>query len=462
MNTLYFAESLTLGDPNSSLAICTLWTPREKAVSLVDDFFVAGQLYSVEGVSWLVRSLLANPNVRDLLVVGKSLNGSHEALRAFWNGSDNVHLEIDREILKELRKQVTFHDFVGTVKPGAVAEIVECLQRPLRSPWSLPNIFPYTLPTPDSLEASESGWCVRGTLAEAYSQILWNVMTYGKRTRTQHSSDQLELLNVTAVITSPPADSWQSWMPFSKEELGEQISFHPKIEYSGYLKKLFTPEVEEGVAYTYGSRLRNYRGIDQIVTMMDELWVTSHSRRAVSVLWDVELDIGSANPPCLVLIQGRIRDEKLYMTAYFRSHDMYRAWGLNVAGLRYLQYEMATRLAVDLGELAIHSTSAHIYEHDWDEVRKVVDQTKKLRWIRHDPRGAFTITLENATVVVRHYLDGKHVQTFAEIDQGSMEQTVAPYLSTTAHAIYLGRELCRAYRALRDGKSYTQDSKNDA
>ena len=37
-------------------------------------------------------------------------------------------------------------------------------------------------------------------------------------------------------------------------------------------------------------------------------------------------DASSPSPPCLVLVQARLRDGRLHLTAFFRSHDIYRAW----------------------------------------------------------------------------------------------------------------------------------------
>ncbi len=101
-------------------------------------------------------------------------------------------------------------------------------------------------------------------------------------------------------------------MPWSREQL------------DAYYPQLLTPQRPENIAYTYGERLFDWKGHDQVAAMVQELRETRFSRRAVAVLWDPTRDVGSADPPCLNLIQARAREGKLYLTAFFRSHDIFR------------------------------------------------------------------------------------------------------------------------------------------
>ena len=115
----------------------------------------------------------------------------------------------------------------------------------------------------------------------------------------------------------------------------------------------------DGFVYTYGERLNRY---DQIGYIIRELREHPTSRRAIATTWIAIVDQIRQHVPCLQLIELLVRDNKLYMTAIFRSHDIGRAYVSNVYGLGTLQARIAKELGVEMGSLTTHSVSAHIYE----------------------------------------------------------------------------------------------------
>ena len=60
--------------------------------------------------------------------------------------------------------------------------------------------------------------------------------------------------------------------------------------------------------------------------MAEDLRRFRFSRRSVASLWDPRSDPGSEDPPCVDFVQASVRDDKLHLTAYIRSNDIYRAW----------------------------------------------------------------------------------------------------------------------------------------
>ncbi|RRR67831.1 MAG: hypothetical protein EI684_18370 [Candidatus Viridilinea halotolerans] len=479
---LYFAPNLTLGNPASGLAICLLWTPQERVLPALDatGYALVGNLYSRDGVSFLVRNLLAQPQITDLLLCGKDLTGSGAALVALLHdGVDatgciqgegtRLHPEISLEALALLRRSVRLHDYRGIARGADLAALVAnhgCAARP----WArAPLIFPYHEPTVATLPSATMGMLLRApTIREAYLRLLWHVLHYGQRGSTQQSSDQREVLDVLTVVSDEPADvahcSYAAWMPFSRESLGERQA---DGRYSGYLGQLLHAEGSAGLSYTYGSRLRAFGGeLDQIAVMAKDLTAAHTSRRAVAVLWSPEEDGTSSNPPCLNLIQARIRDERLHLTAYFRSHDIYRAWATNAYGLRALQSELAGMVNSVPGELAMLSHSAHIYAHDWAAAEELVAQqfgAADLR-LQRDARGSFVIVIEPPEIVVRHYSPaGEHLQSQRGRSARELGRALAPYVGDSGHALYLGQELQKAEFALRQGRAeaYRQDEPLD-
>ena len=475
---LYFAQSLSLGSPASGVGLCLLWTPQDRVLPALDpaSYAVAGNLYSRDGLSFLVRNLLAQPTITALVLCGRDLTGSGAALVAlFRDGLDaagcivgdgaHLHADIPPAAIALLRQHVTLHDYRDTVRPEALGPLLAALHRPA-APWATaPMLFPYNEPTAKALPITATGLLLRAlTVRGAYLQMLWNVLRFGMHTATQHSSDQRELLDVLTIVSKEPTDparwSYAPWMPFTRASLGERL---PDGSYTGYLAQFLQAEPAAGVSYTYGTRLRAFAGtVDQVAAIVADLRATGASRRAVAALWNPAQDAGSASPPCLNLVQARLRDGQLHLTAYFRSHDVYRAWATNAYGLRTLQGEIAGALAVPAGELAILSHSAHIYAHDWAHAEELVAHHYRPARQRHvrDTRGSFVITVVPPEIVVRHYsLGGEHLQTFTGTTARELGFTLAAYIGEVQHALYVGREIQRAELALTLGRpeAFVQD-----
>lgn len=511
---VYFANNLALGAPTSSVGLCLLWTPQERVLPALEraHYAVAGNLYSGEGISYLVRNILARPTIRTLALCGRDLTGSGAALVALLeHGIDSEHriggvaaatgttIRLHRELppaaIEQMRRGVQLVDARDRVRPEAIAALLAELPQQPEPFLPEPLLFPYTEPTAETLPAAEHGFVVRApTVRAAYLHLLWHVLTFGRRSATGHSADQRELLDVLTVISAEPGDpahfSHADWMPFSRASLGQRL---PAGGFSGYLSQfLQAGQADAGVSYTYGDRLRAFASppgpdrpdsphspdspIDQLATIIADLRTSGHSRRAVAVLWNPAQDAGSASPPCLNLVQARLRAAPaeappgslpcLHLTAYFRSHDIYRAWPSNAFGLRALQQLLIEGLApetpVQPGDLVIISHSAHVYAHDWEAAQTLLaHHAHALRpKLLRDPRGSFVVRLEPPAIAVEHYTPGgTHLQTLRGPDARTLEPQLAPYLSDMGHALYLGRELHKAELALRLGRpgSYRQD-----
>lgn len=475
---VYFAQSLALGSPASGVGLCLLWTPQERVLPALDPggYALAGNLYSRDGVSFLVRNLLAKPTITDLVLCGKDLTGGGAALVALLrHGLDaegrivgdgtRLHPEIPREAVELLRRAVTLHDHRDTARPEQIAALLHGLCRPARAWAEQPMLFPYEEPVAAALPADATGLLLRApTVRAAYLRLLWHVLSFGRRGATQHSSDQRELLDVLTVVSDEPIDparcSYADWMPFTRAELGAR---RPDGSYSGYLAQIAGSSVPAGVSYSYGARLRGLGGgVDQVAALVADLRAAGASRRAVATLWDPAHDPGSPNPPCLTQLQASLREGRLGLTAYFRSHDIYRAWATNAYGLRALQGQIAEELGAQPGDLAILSHSAHVYAHDWERAGELLAHQYRAadpRLIR-DARGSFVIALEPPEIVVRHYSPGgEHVQSFRGKSARELGAALTPYLGELSHAVYLGQELQKAEHAIALGRpeAYWQD-----
>ena len=470
-NPIYKRNQLILGNPESSIGIVTLWTDRRRVAERLDKELYAaiGQLYSsTRGLDFLVRNLLANPQIRHLVVTGLDLSGSGQVLRDFFqNGvvkgrtplgiecwlvkSDvegYIDLEVPKEAIELLRKNVKPHFFNDD-------ELVEGLRRIARSegskaPYSEPLIFEKKEKGTATLPGEEAVYVVRGrTVAETWVRILDTIMKFGRVSATHYDSQQKEIIDLVSVVSDEdPENLWvPDFLPMTLDYLNQ------------YFPRVLTGREYPDCRYTYGQRLRTHFGIDQVEAIINKLCRELVSRSATAILWDPVVDNTKGGSPCLNHIWVRVVDEKLYLTATIRSNDMFEGWPENAFSLRKLQELIRTEVnkrtgrEIKLGELVIVSQSAHIYDDCWEQAEIIVkEQLDKVSSREKDPRGDFIIEIEDGLIKVEHIApSGEHLGTYRGRTARELQRMISKenLLASIDHAIYLGRELQKAEVALK-------------
>ena len=77
-------------------------------------------------------------------------------------------------------------------------------------------------------------------------------------------------------------------------------------------------------------------------------------------------DIKLHDPPCLRLIDTRVRYGKLHFMLYFRSWDLWGGFPANLGGLELVKQYMAEEINVENGEIIASSKGLHLYEYAWE------------------------------------------------------------------------------------------------
>lgn len=463
---IYFKERLCLVNPKEGfIGIATCWTPKEKiALSMPDKVAVVGQLYTKGGIEYIIRNLWANPRVSCLVVCGQDSTKSGKALVEFFGkkADDEQPLFFDEKIspkaLEIIRKKVRLVDLRGKSDPREIAkEIAKLRHRPpfAKRARTFPQAeIPECFPSETSVFRIEAP-----TIGFAWLQILRVVLKFGWEIPRilVYGNKEKGVLNLTTVITEEN---------MSKPKLYRFLNFDKK-ELRAYFKEFFNSERGEQ-AYTYGERLLDYFGIDQVKIMVKKLREFSYNKGAVAILWQPTIDnFPKRKPwhtPCLTLIQGICQKEKLHLTAYFRSNDVFGAWPLNAFALRKLQTVLAEKIKKQVGLLTIISQSAFIDDHDLGAARKVVAENERV-FCQWDPRGNFIISIEDKEIVAKHFSpSGKFLQEFRVSGKKPkaaikmIEKLLAAQaISRIDHAFDLGAELQKAELAIKLGILYKQD-----
>jgi len=151
------------------------------------------------------------------------------------------------------------------------------------------------------------------------------------------------------------------------------VAVHGDPGWSAWMEHNFTsPEnvSELGDARSYGARLRDRGGRDQIAWVVDRLRADPEARSATITTFEPETD--TSYIPCISLLDFWLRDGALELVVYAHSLDFgKKAYG-NLVELARLQHEVAERVGVGVGRLVIHAKSAHVYEPEWAALERIV------------------------------------------------------------------------------------------
>jgi thymidylate synthase len=128
---------------------------------------------------------------------------------------------------------------------------------------------------------------------------------------------------------------------------------------------------ELGGARSYGARLRDYGGRDQVAWVVERLRADPASRSATITTFEPLTD--TSYIPCVSMLDfWRPRSDALDLVVYAHSLDFgKKAYG-NLVELARLQAEVAGRLGAPVGSLTIHVKSAHVYEPELELMERLV------------------------------------------------------------------------------------------
>ena len=137
------------------------------------------------------------------------------------------------------------------------------------------------------------------------------------------------------------------------------------MEYiESYLPYLMTSHKAEGEQYTYGQYLE--KQIAEVIKMYKE---DGYNTNQAFMAVGNEQSISLSDPPCLRMIDTRIRDDKLNFVVYFRSWDLWAGFPSNLAAIQLLKEYMSSEIGVGDGEIIAMSKGMHLYQYAWDLAR---------------------------------------------------------------------------------------------
>ena len=114
---------------------------------------------------------------------------------------------------------------------------------------------------------------------------------------------------------------------------------------------------------SYGTRTKG-----QYDVMVDRLKKDPDTRQAVVTIWNPERDMleKKRDYPCTILHQFRIRRNRLNMSVYMRSNDVWLGAAYDFFQFTRVQIAIASILGIEPGSYSHHVGSLHIYEENYD------------------------------------------------------------------------------------------------
>lgn len=192
--------------------------------------------------------------------------------------------------------------------------------------------------------------------SDAWQWAIGTIQSYGDLVRTEDGQLTKEVMNLMVTVTDP-LNGW----PVGGS--GWDLAALKR-----YAEELLNDDDNTGFDYTYGERLLTYPDtdgnyvIDQIGNCIAKLKANPTTRRAIAITWVPDWDYAAGHVPCLQSVSFLVRQDKLHLTAFFRSWDCGRAMVPNMYGLSKLLRYVADEVGMETGSLTCIAASGHIYE----------------------------------------------------------------------------------------------------
>lgn len=477
---------LVVQNSDGAAALCILWNLIERVQEIAPELAktcqlsVIGNLRTPIGISWFVRGLWLMPNVSRVVLWGKDLQQTGEALVRLWHEGPTADHQVPgfgwrldplvpREAIDKLRGIVELIDLRHLPKPS---EVLPWLDRGGRSRSKSRSFAPVELPDLQTLPSLPGHIMIRATdPGDAWQRILHHLLQYGMPRDTRKKESIVHHFSVKAIFPVLEEDDSEAWFGISK------------MDAENYLADVLRPAPptmqdasghEVPIAdYHYGQRIQDWLGHNQLGEVILRIRDNSETKRgSISILQTGDLE-DLEDAPCWSLITFAVINGALHSSNIFRSHDMFGGWPNNCLAILQIHRKVARELGLLLGSTEIVSQNAQVYTRhmqtakDWLLKRGfMLERAGHFVGFRPDPAGAFVFSIVNQSDVSRQYV---RAQLFNQAGDQLLWETehanprtlirwiVESMVLDPQHVRYLGGEEERIVQAIRTGESYHQD-----
>ena len=159
----------------------------------------------------------------------------------------------------------------------------------------------------------------------------------------------------------------------------------------------------------YGKQWRSWvcpdgSTIDQIENVINQIKSNPNSRRLIVSAWNPADVDQMALPPCHLLFQFYVADNKLSCQLYQRSADVFLGVPFNIASYALLTHIIAHQTELDVGEFVHTFGDVHIYNNHIDQVKLQLSRdTRKLPTLQIKNAGQYFNQYEFDDFIIDEY-----------------------------------------------------------
>tara|TARA_B110000014_G_scaffold249007_1_gene223890 strand:+ start:160 stop:990 length:831 start_codon:yes stop_codon:yes gene_type:complete len=179
-----------------------------------------------------------------------------------------------------------------------------------------------------------------------------------------------------------------------KSELSDKKTIWTKNANSDYWK--IKSKFKGDLGKIYGYQWRNFNGIDQLSNLIKSLKGDQDGRRHILSAWNPGDLEEMALPPCHILSQFYISNNRLSCQLYQRSCDMFLGVPFNISSYSLLTHILAKECDLEVGEFIHTLGDFHIYHEHFPQVKEqLTREVRSLPKLRFDKKNIFNYSPED-------------------------------------------------------------------
>ena len=370
------------GNPFSPIAICIIYPYRypgigrdfsetdrkayEKYIDLCKRLVrrgaaVAGLQNTELGILYVAETILSNPNIRWLIVVGKP--GGHRIDLIYKKLSEGIYDESMRNYLSKntferLRKQIKIIDLIGYDPLEVEEELYKLIEAAFQENPTAVKVLgkTFVLYDPGAYSGKAEFQLVNQNLVILGNVVLLsvkNIEEAWKRVNSLVNLYGIELIDWRGKrIVLPYVLILSVDNPLDVGNLDEKVL-------EKYYEEFSSSDLGSRV-YTYGNRLFSWFGLNQVEKAIEKLR-KGYLTQGHIVLYDPRHDFSTSDVPCITELHIKVVENKVLMRATIRSWDVGRALPFNLYALGRLLEYIAGKLGKEINGLVVVADEPHVY-----------------------------------------------------------------------------------------------------